>query len=726
MLRPVGLKVRGFRGFVAEQEVSFTGPMVLLLGENHQGKSSTMNAIEWCLYGDECYGGNSGIRERVSWEIANRYQSTVDVMVELRLEDGDASYVLRRSLRALPKKAKPQQDVTLALPDRRVLVGSDAEQALRRVVRASFRDFTTTVYQHQEVIRALLTEEPRRRNDALDRLLGLAAHRNLIAAIDGAGVRTNQRQVVQSYNGFLQQVQTALNIGRNELAGKRRGAHETGLRPEELTPAAALSRAGILHAGLAECARGIGARLPSLKIPSDRKDLEGFIKGTRAELKRLFGEIPEAKGQARLLARRQQLLALQADYVALHRRREEGAKRFDALTASAGGPAALPARLKGIHAEIEEARQAARKANARRSLVREALATLETAGPPENIRTCPLCGNRADDLLAHLKEEYEQTTAQDIRQVESARKTLEAQAELVREALAEHDRLAKATATLEAQLGKIKADVAAAIEQPLDLFADPLALLNRELETIDAALQRTQEAVEARRQGLDRLDEDVERLEAVNQVVGLEEKRRGIERIRDTLEFRRLDALRDDMARWIADVDSVKLAIGRDSNEYARRKIREAQQRIDGVFRLLTGHPAISELKLHVAADATGKNTYTFSGPDGRDLVPVLSQGDMNALALAIFLGLSRSGDDAGRFGFVMLDDPSQSLGTTHKRQLVEVLNEFLSGKMVILSTMDRELEDMLRRLIIPMKHTLRFSDWSPTRGPRIDDDRNL
>lgn len=720
MLKPVRLKIRGFRGFAAEQDLHFGAPMVLLLGENHQGKSSTLNAIEWCLYGEECYGGSSGIRERINWEVANRHLPGSDVRVELHLGDGDAVFVLTRSLRPQARRARPQQELTLAQPGGHTLAGGDADAALRRLLRTSYRDFTTTVYQRQEVIRALLTDEPLRRNDALDRLLGLAAHRNLVAAIDDARLRAMQRQVVQAYEGFRREAQAALNARRGDLLDKQREVIQRGLTSQDLTRGAAVTRAAAVHAGLVDCARAIGARAPAQSPPASWEDVQRFVTWARTDVRRLSAEIPEARGQARLLARRRQLQTLQADYEALQRRGEEIARALAVLTAGSGGADALATRLRQAQAGVEQARAEVRRAGARRNLVREALAVLEAAGAGD-VGACPLCGSRTENLLAHLKEEYDRATADDVRAAEETRRALEARTEQLREALNEYERLTRAAAVTEAQLGKTKTEIAAALDRPLDLFADPLALINRELEAIDDDLRRAQEAIEARRHVLERLLEDLDRLDSVVQVIVIEERGRSIERIRDTLEYRRLETLRDDLARWIADVEAIKEAIGRDAHEYARRKIEEAQERIDAGFRLLTSHPALSGLQLRVSPDAAGKNAYLFSGPDGRDLVPVLSQGDMNALALAIFLGLSRSAADAGRLGFVMLDDPSQSLGSAHKRRLVELLNDVVQEKTVIISTMDRELEDMLRRLIVPLKQVLRFSDWSPARGPLIE-----
>ncbi|MCH8840183.1 MAG: hypothetical protein IH831_05815 [Planctomycetes bacterium] len=51
--------------------------------------------------------------------------------------------------------------VAVTIPDGTVLHGDDAERRLTELFHSSFRDFMTTVYQHQEAIRAILTAEPR-------------------------------------------------------------------------------------------------------------------------------------------------------------------------------------------------------------------------------------------------------------------------------------------------------------------------------------------------------------------------------------------------------------------------------------------------------------------------------------------------------------------------------------------------------------------------------------
>src|SRR5262245_33136196 len=171
MFTPTRLTVRGFRGFTQEQTFEFPSPATILFGENHCGKSSTLNALEWCLFGDQCKGKETNIRERVGWVIPNQRLERPDVLVELRLADSDGEFLVRRRLHQPARNRSLVEDLELECPDGEVVRGASAERMLAQWLRSSFRDFSTTVYQHQESIRGILTQEPRDRNEAIDRLL---------------------------------------------------------------------------------------------------------------------------------------------------------------------------------------------------------------------------------------------------------------------------------------------------------------------------------------------------------------------------------------------------------------------------------------------------------------------------------------------------------------------------------------------------------------------------
>ena len=131
----------------------------------------------------------------------------------------------------------------------------------------------------------------------------------------------------------------------------------------------------------------------------------------------------------------------------------------------------------------------------------------------------------------------------------------------------------------------------------------------------------------------------------------------------------------------------------------------------------MTKHPAVQRIKLHHKTDASGRNSYDITDQNDSDLFPFLSQGDLNALALAIFLGLVSSSAQADGFGFVILDDPSQSLDRPHKEQLVDVLDRVAQSKRVVLATMDSEFRELLRTRLTRDKAEYIFEEWTTQQG---------
>jgi DNA repair exonuclease SbcCD ATPase subunit len=140
---------------------------------------------------------------------------------------------------------------------------------------------------------------------------------------------------------------------------------------------------------------------------------------------------------------------------------------------------------------------------------------------------------------------------------------------------------------------------------------------------------------------------------------------------------------------------------------------------IDNYFRRIVENPAIQKLDVRIEEDAkTGGNSYTFHDQNGEELSPVLSQGDLNALAMSMFLGLVKAYSHP--LGFIMMDDPSQSLGTAQKKRLAEVIDEVCEDRNLIVSTMDSELQEFLKSGLTKAKVIYEFSKWNPKTGPNV------
>jgi hypothetical protein len=67
-----------------------------------------------------------------------------------------------------------------------------------------------------------------------------------------------------------------------------------------------------------------------------------------------------------------------------------------------------------------------------------------------------------------------------------------------------------------------------------------------------------------------------------------------------------------------------------------------------------------------------------------------------------------------------MLDDPSQSMGAEHKKNLAAVLDQVCANRRVLLATMDGEFSDCLKNGLTKAKTEYVFVDWTPNTGPRI------
>ncbi|HXG12906.1 MAG TPA: AAA family ATPase [Gemmataceae bacterium] len=711
------LRVRGFRGFVGGQEFLFDAPVTLLFGPNRCGKSSILNAIEWGLFGSEAVGSHTGIRERIDWVVANRLVKPADVLVELTLGASDGEYIVRRSL---PRRTGRKTTLELILPDGEVLAGEEAEQRLARLTGASFRDFATTVYQHQETIRAVLTQEPRERNDAIDRLLGLSDYQNLLAALHEVNPRGRQRDMEKLLEAFDRDVQAAFDARANDLERLRQQAEAAGVPRDQLNPRAALILAGSVRQALADFATQLGLAPPILPPPADAAELTGFEKAARAEIARLRRQMPGAAEQQELFALRGRLTELLAELERAHQERDAVGRDIRELDRQYSGQQAVEAQIARLARTVEEEQARQTQADARAALIDRALDLLQAeAAEDRPADACPVCGHESPGLAERLRREWEEKFQGPLRESKERVRSLQEQIQKLR-AVAEiyrksNDRLQ----AVEGEFARCRRKASELLGREISEREDVWALAAAEGERIGQRLQQLEEAVAARQDRLGEIEQILERLRRIADLVALEDKQRGLERMQQSPEYRELEAARGRLAELLGDLEALREAVSAAAGEEARTRLTAAEAAIDQYFRRMTGHPAVRAIRLKLTTDKrSGRNSYEVADQNGNDLTPLLSQGDLNALALAIFLGLAAAG--SGAFGFVLLDDPSQSLDAEHKRQLVKVLDEVAQHKQVVLATMDQEFRHHLTEGLTVVRREYRCEKWTPEKGPTI------
>lgn len=101
---------------------------------------------------------------------------------------------------------------------------------------------------------------------------------------------------------------------------------------------------------------------------------------------------------------------------------------------------------------------------------------------------------------------------------------------------------------------------------------------------------------------------------------------------------------------------------------------------------------------LELKGSNTQRRVEISSAVDGRDAagMAVLSQGELHALALALFL--PRAGLPESPFRFVVLDDPVQAMDPAKVDGLLKVLTNIAQTRQVVVFSHDNRLADAVRR----------------------------
>jgi DNA repair exonuclease SbcCD ATPase subunit len=82
--RIAGLKIEGFRGFTAPQSLYFNGRNVFIFGENGHGKSSIIEAVQWCLFGGSDIQVRNSIYEKQECRVVLRLEGPKGKLTDIQ------------------------------------------------------------------------------------------------------------------------------------------------------------------------------------------------------------------------------------------------------------------------------------------------------------------------------------------------------------------------------------------------------------------------------------------------------------------------------------------------------------------------------------------------------------------------------------------------------------------------------------------------------------------
>lgn len=701
------LTIEGFRGYVEPKTLDISAPVVLLEGPQRSGKSSTLTAIEWGLFGDEVAKKQIGIDERRGWQVRNRNAGEAHVEIVLR-KGSNTLRVLRSDRR---RRGAPNFSFALNGTE------SNEEGELRALLGIEAKDYFSCVHLHQEVIRALLTETPAGRRDMLYRLLGLSDLRNVVDGIKAAKISNVLKDVDQKFGGIEQILNAVVTSKRRDIEEARELGAEKGLAPDEFSEKGARRLFEETETTIADFVEQYGLPMPVLPKAVTTQEKRQFCEEAREALRKIRDERPDLSRQEGLLQRLLRVGRLGQDYEACLGRLGELTSESKRICRAEGSREVLQERISTeLEPKLRDARDRANEVNERVSTIQEAMKYFELAkvGALGEV-ACPVCEKPIADVL-HLQNHLEEVLeglGEDLTpsleevghyeaEISRSRRLIDELCELEREIVAESDRLSDHAESIRAELGR----EITAQEDVAVLTRQELADVEKELEDLDGVIRDSN-------QKLNEIEDRILCLEKVQSVLELEADIAKLLKIAESQEHQQVENAKLALEEFGADVDIIRQAVEMVLEESAAVKLGTAKRRIDETFREVANRPGFSGLEI----DPGSFEILVVENSDKLPAITILNHGDMNCAALSLFLGLGTASGLSHELGFLILDDPSQSLDAAHAANLVTVLNTLPKDKQLVLSTSEDHLARLMKQHLVRKKILYKFEPWSEAKG---------
>lgn len=710
-MRPRTLEVQAFRGWRTPAAIDVSAPITLIVGENRSGKSSTTNAIEWCLYGALVEKRSPGLEERARWEVRPRDAGDADTVVTLMLDDDGVGVEITRR-RPAQAKARAPDRVTVRREGEAPLEGEAAERWIRDSGLPHWEDYRRAHCFHQEAARTRVIDL-NDRSTVLAELLGLDEDLRVRDAIYQQTKASLVKEVDERLAALERTLLDRLANPRHELLAAEQGLTARGVSAAGIGPALLQE----VRTRMVRRAREIAARLDlEVALPAPEtggavlawaRDWPATLDGSSGAPKRLaallarHGRIDAARGAAK---------PAQGAWRAARAGREEA-------QAQGGDEAARAARLREADAALKAADDALKRSHRLAALLRDARALIGTA---DGAADCPVCRTAVPALGTRVDEAIRGLESEEVGRLAAARTVAEGAFRVARQGLEQFQRLARdeenARRDHETKRQALAGHLGA--EAP-DADADLVAVATARLESIveEGRVLRELETAQrdARQQHQDDLDLllDLERWDrlrvAAERVVDL-----------DALPSRHaLDAAIDEAAAFASDVEALANLARDAQQERSARRESDVNESVGAYYALITGD-ASESVRVHVHRTPKGLS-YHLVDAEGRPAVPVLNQAALNALSLAMLCAQAETRARAGGPDFVVLDDPVQSLDRTRQEGLGRAVERLAATCAVIVAVTPSHLVEHVCEAVGTARRVHHLAPWDPAQGTRLE-----
>ncbi|WP_437936886.1 AAA family ATPase [Sorangium sp. So ce341] len=684
------INIRHFRGVAGERTVRFDGMPGLLHGKNGVGKSTVAQCLQWALYGR--------FPQNV---LANVSLARFLAPVEGKKKAYCGEVVFQRGTERLVLRRDEAEGCFTLTSGSRCYRDEEAEAKRDELLGLDMDTFVRSVLLQQNRIRGLLLDEPRDRNKALDRLLGMDALEQLVPVVQSdkfANAARAWRSCMASDERNFEAKDKLLNQQR-EVA--ERIARDEGFKAKDFTRLGLQQAYAAVAERLASTATRYGVEIDALP-PCD----------AAAKAAATHGRVMKALQTIRLRSKlTQQLRPVQARLMKLYRLQETWSQALGARN-DAAEPVAAWVKKNGekedvvaakgrIQKEIKMRKKALTDADALYQLLHDAHAYTER----REVETCPVCDQavpRGVNLTTALSKRMKALTSRVLNELGNAVETLEQQVSTIETKLQDRADLDSALARTQRSVHSAQREVAKELE--FDALAEPK--VTKRIENAIARLEKEEKTV---KDDLEIMEEELMAIQALSHgiqvsLVPLVQKRE--EQAAHEAEWKKRQAAHEEdsaraarMEGCAVQLDQIRTALLRAKDEIATESLDRAGPRAAELYRKLVRHPRFDTLRLATQRRKL-KVDYAFEvSIDGASRTALearlaLSDGQLTATALGVFFALAES--TAHGLDLLYVDDPTQNLDLPCKEAMAKVIAEIAQRKQVIVATHDDDFVGML------------------------------
>jgi exonuclease SbcC len=710
-LRLVALEIGRFRGWHGPVRLELDCPVTAIVAENGRGKSSTVNALEWCLYGDAVIGkSSSGIEERQGWEIRPRNVGELPTEVRATFAAGDARIEVARCENPSGKKSERSR-LELCLPDGTKLTDETAVRKMKELGVPDWDTFRIAHCFHQEAAR-------RRVLDSNDRSMLLAAMLGLEEDIRVRDLLEGQRPsaMITAVDDLLGKLESHIDSVALRPAQELRGATDRlvarGLALTDLHAGAVQD----VRVRLIDRARALAGKLGlTVELPS-ASDAEAVAVWAERWPETARRSAPALQPLESLRARLASLktAASQAEQAA--RKWQEKKNDLEKSMRERGDRAARQAALVKAREDLQKGDDALAAANSRAAVLAKARDAIAHAHDTER---CPVCDSRVADLALRVTEELSRLSGAEIKALHDAVEAAKAAVVKAEGALRDLDQSEAAVRHAETGRGTALEELSTLGGEEVARAHDPLAASRKRIEGLTAEISQLDVLATERDRDLSLHAEDVALLrdyERWMETLERAEKQVDVESLAAWRDFERAI---DEAAGFASDLEALAGIARQLQIERSDARAEEVNRSLGRYFALIARDDSRGGVRVESRA-TRGKVEYRLLGDDDEPILPLLNQAALNALSLAVLFAQAEESSRRGGFACVLLDDPIQSLDEERQVGLAEALEELSRACPVLIAVVPGAFAERLRTHVSVKRRFVTLAPWDKARGASI------